>query len=207
MVTCLGSHFYRATFETAIHDFVTSRHDYCNFFFAGLPYSSLCPLQLLQHFAARLLFHCGKFSHLTPLLGSDRHWLPIKLHHHFKILVFTYRILYRQSLAYLSSSLLCCNIHASFTLCPLLIFFFHVIFLLAWMIERFQSLSLNFRMNRPSTSTCLLVSILLKDTFKNTSILLLPLLPNKKESLSLPCSIPSLFPGLIFLVHIKEQAL
>ncbi len=45
---------------------VLSRLDYCNALLAGLPASSIKPLQLIQNAAARLIFNEPKRTHVTP---------------------------------------------------------------------------------------------------------------------------------------------
>ncbi|XP_061907768.1 uncharacterized protein LOC133652732, partial [Entelurus aequoreus] len=60
--------------EIIIHAFVTSRLDYCNVLFSGLPMSSIKRLQLVQNAAARLLTKTRKFDHITPIL-AHLHWL------------------------------------------------------------------------------------------------------------------------------------
>ena len=47
------SHFSRQSLETAIHAYVSTRLDYCNSLYIGLPDSTLRPLQFAQNFAAR----------------------------------------------------------------------------------------------------------------------------------------------------------
>ncbi len=46
---------------------VLSRLDYCNALLAGLPASSIKPLQVIQNAAARLIFNETKRMHVTPL--------------------------------------------------------------------------------------------------------------------------------------------
>ncbi len=70
--------------------FVLSRLDYCNALLAGLPASSIKPLQLIQNAAARLIFNEPKRTHITPLF-INLHWLPIAAHIKFKALMFAYR--------------------------------------------------------------------------------------------------------------------
>ena len=57
---------------------------------AGLPASSIRPLQLLQNAAARLVFNLQKFTQNTPLLHF-LHWLPVAARIRFKTLVLGYR--------------------------------------------------------------------------------------------------------------------
>ncbi len=46
---------------------VLSRLDYCNALLAGLPDSSIKPVQLIQNAAARLIFNKPKRMHVTPV--------------------------------------------------------------------------------------------------------------------------------------------
>ncbi len=69
---------------------VLSRLDYCNALLAGLPASSIKPLQLIQNAAARLIFNEPKRMHITPLF-INLHWLPIAARIKFKALMFAYR--------------------------------------------------------------------------------------------------------------------
>ncbi len=59
--------------QILVQALVLSRLDYCNALLAGLPASSIKPLQLIQNAAARLIF---KRTHVTPLF-INLHWLPI----------------------------------------------------------------------------------------------------------------------------------
>ena len=87
--------------ETIIHAFVTSRLDYCNVLYSGLPACSTKSLQLVQNAAARILTRTRKFDHITPVLSS-LHWLPIHARADFKVLLLTYKILHGLAPAYLT---------------------------------------------------------------------------------------------------------
>jgi len=63
--------------EIGIHALISSRLDYCNSLYVGLPQSTLSQLQMVQNAAARLLTGINKREHITPVLAS-LHWLPIQ---------------------------------------------------------------------------------------------------------------------------------
>jgi len=55
---------------------VMSRIDFCNALFAGLPTSTIAPLQRVQNSAPRLVLQLGPRDHVTQGL-RELHWLPI----------------------------------------------------------------------------------------------------------------------------------
>jgi hypothetical protein len=57
--------------------FILSRIDYCNVLYAGLPSSSLAPLQRVIHAAARFVANIGPRDHITEVM-KQLHWLPIQ---------------------------------------------------------------------------------------------------------------------------------
>ncbi len=59
--------------QLLVQALVLSRLDYCNALLAGLPASSIKPLQLIQNAAARLIFNDPKITHITPLF-INLHW-------------------------------------------------------------------------------------------------------------------------------------
>ncbi len=83
---------------------VLSRLDYCNALLAGLPASSIKPLQLIQNASARLIFNEPKRTHVTPLF-INLHWLPIAARIKFKALMFAYRTTSGSAPFYLNSLL------------------------------------------------------------------------------------------------------
>ncbi len=76
--------------------------DYCNALLAGLPASSIKPLQLIQNTAARLIFNEPERTHVTPLF-INLHWLPARIK--FKALMFAYRSTSGSASLYLNSLL------------------------------------------------------------------------------------------------------
>jgi len=60
----------REAVQILVQAFVITRLDDCNSLLAGLPASTIKPLQRIQNAAARLVFNLPKFSHVTPLFGD-----------------------------------------------------------------------------------------------------------------------------------------
>jgi len=71
---------------------VLSRIDFCNVVRAGLPASTIAPLQRLQNAAARLVLRHDRRSHITSAL-RELHWLPVKYRIHFKLAVFMHQVI------------------------------------------------------------------------------------------------------------------
>ena len=92
----------REATQLLVQALVISRLDYCNVLLAGLPASSIRPLQMIQNTAARLVFNQPKFSHVTPLL-RDLHWLPISARIKFKTMILAYRAVHKTAPPYLQS--------------------------------------------------------------------------------------------------------
>ena len=86
----IRKHPSRDSSETLIHAFVSSRLDYCNSLFYGLPQVQINKIQRVQNAASRLNLKQPKFCRVTLVL-SQLHWLPIKYRTEFKILVMTFK--------------------------------------------------------------------------------------------------------------------
>ena len=81
---------------------VLSRLDYCNVVLAGLPASTLQPLQKAQNAAARLMLGLDRRSHITPAL-KKLHWLPVKDRITFKVAAVMHQILNHRCPPYLTN--------------------------------------------------------------------------------------------------------
>ena len=88
-----------------MHAFVTSRLDYCNSLFTGLPGYLLFRLKKIQNTAVRIITLCDKQDSITPHLKS-LHWLPVPLRIDFKLLLITYKILNGLAPSYLCELLI-----------------------------------------------------------------------------------------------------
>ena len=87
--------------ERLVHAFITSRIDYCNSLYYGLPDKQLKKLQRVMNAGARLIFCAQKFCHITPIL-KELHWLPVRSRIDFKILLVTFKILNGMAPKYLN---------------------------------------------------------------------------------------------------------
>jgi len=84
---------------------VSSKLDFCNSLFYGLPNSSIHRLQLIQNSLARVICPSVKRrDHITPTLRK-LHWLPITPRITYKIALITYKTLHYNSPSYLTSLL------------------------------------------------------------------------------------------------------
>ena len=81
---------------------VLSRLDYCNSALAGLPQSTLRPLQRVQNAAARLVSNSKQRDHITPVLKL-LHWLPVKQRIIYKLCLIMHLIHTGHAPAYLQN--------------------------------------------------------------------------------------------------------
>ncbi len=83
---------------------VTSKLDYCNSLYSGLPQSSLSQLQAVQKATARLLTGSKMRDHISLVLSSI-HWPHVKFRVDFKTLLFVYKALFGCAPRYISELL------------------------------------------------------------------------------------------------------
>ena len=82
-----------------VHAFVTTKLEYCNYLYFGLPKYQVNKMQRVQNTAARLVTRSSKHDHITPLL-QQLHWLPVSYRIVFKILLLVMDCALGMSLSY-----------------------------------------------------------------------------------------------------------
>ena len=109
--------------EIVIHAFITSRLEYSNSLYLGLPQSFISRLQIVKNAAARLLTGSKKWEHITPVLAS-LHWLPVQQRIIFKTVLMVFKAINGKAPSYISDLL---HPHsATRSLIMLLLFCLHV---------------------------------------------------------------------------------
>ena len=104
LVAQLRPYLDRDNLVSVVHALVTSKLDYCNALYVGLPLKTVRKLQLVQNAAARLITGTRRFKHIRPVLAC-LHWLPICFRAQFKALVLTYKALHSLGPQYLTKRL------------------------------------------------------------------------------------------------------
>jgi len=89
------------TNQMLLQAFISSRLDYCNALYSGLPATRLKILQRIQNNAARIYSSKRKSEHISPVL-RELHWLPVADRIRFKTGVLVYKALHNQLPEYLS---------------------------------------------------------------------------------------------------------
>ena len=74
-------------------------------FISHIPQYQVQRIQRVLNAAARLIYHCPRFSHITPVLRS-LHWLPVKFRVDFKIALLVYKALNNMAPMYISDMLI-----------------------------------------------------------------------------------------------------
>ena len=80
---------------------VSSRLDYCNALFHGIPKKYLNKLQRVQNSLARVVTKAPRFTSSAPLLAK-LHWLPVTSRINFKLACITYKAIYKKQPASLT---------------------------------------------------------------------------------------------------------
>ena len=83
-----------------VHSFVTSRLDYCNCLYAGVPFYLLERLQKFQNKAARLVLRKDR-KHDSKELLRLLHWLPVQKRVDFKIACLVFKSLNNLTSSYI----------------------------------------------------------------------------------------------------------
>jgi len=94
----------RALKQRLVSALILSRIDYCNAVLAGLPASSLTPLQRLMNAAVRFVADLKPRAHVTPAF-RELHWLPVEQRITFKLCTIMHGVVHGRAPAYLSDTL------------------------------------------------------------------------------------------------------
>ena len=82
----------RDNLASVVRALVTSKLDYCNALYVGLPLKTVRKLQLVQNAVARLITEIRRFEYIRLTLAC-LHWLPVHFQARFKGLVLTNKAL------------------------------------------------------------------------------------------------------------------
>ena len=85
-----------------VHAFITSRLDYCKSLLYGVSEYQIRKLQRVMNASVQLVYCARKYREITHLL-QELHWLPVRMHIDFKILLITFKILQGFSSSYLKN--------------------------------------------------------------------------------------------------------
>ena len=80
-----------ANTQRLVSAFILSRIDYCNAVLAGLPASTVAPLQRVMNAAARVVAGPGAPTHVSGIL-RELHWLPVTYRIRYKLCVLMFRV-------------------------------------------------------------------------------------------------------------------
>ena len=83
-----------------IHTTVMSWIDYLNALLCGITHSLCHRLQKIQNYAARMITGTAYHDHVMPALQS-LHWLPVRSHLDYKVLVIVYQAVYGLAPSYI----------------------------------------------------------------------------------------------------------
>ena len=95
-------HVNNEAMKSILQAFVSSRLDYCNALYAGIPCYMLNKIQRIQNCAARLYSGTSKYSSVRHVMSDELHWLPVRSRIDFKLATLTYKIIHGMAPEYLS---------------------------------------------------------------------------------------------------------
>ncbi|KAJ1166727.1 hypothetical protein NDU88_007124 [Pleurodeles waltl] len=92
------------TRKTVTQALVSSRLDYGNALYTGIPTKDIKRLQRIQNASARLILNIPRRSHISPHL-KELHWLPVDKRITFKLLTHAHKALHNTGPSYLNTRL------------------------------------------------------------------------------------------------------
>ena len=89
-INCLKAFLTEESLVAVVHAIVTAHIDYCNSLLYGISDYNINRLQRIQNSAAYIVTNTRTYDHINPIL-QNLHWLPVRQHIHFKILLIVYK--------------------------------------------------------------------------------------------------------------------
>ena len=86
-----------------VSSFISSRIDYCNAVFAGLPRSTTNHLDSVLHAEARMISGRSKYDHITSVLRDELHWLPVSQRVIYKLCLTIYQAISGTAPSYIAA--------------------------------------------------------------------------------------------------------
>ena len=90
-VKSIQSYLPHNSLETLIHAFITSRIDFCNIIYNGLPDYLIASIQSIQNACAKAITRARRFDSATEQLFV-LHWLPVKKRAEYKALLMCHKV-------------------------------------------------------------------------------------------------------------------
>ena len=99
-IHCLKAFLTQEALIFVVHALVISPIDYCNSLLYGISDYNINCLQQIQNSVVPIVANTGNYDHITKIL-QKLHWLPVRQHTHFKILLITYKSINNMAPQYL----------------------------------------------------------------------------------------------------------